>query len=109
MSRPWRKLVPHGVSLKFPQLSFFRETTACEASGLLVAVTESFRETQRSRTSMALSPAVFSLGLMAPATEAQTVINCPNGFTAANGNITPRNPRVGGSIHLMLSQCGWTL
>jgi hypothetical protein len=45
---------------------------------------------------------------MAPAAKAQMVIIFPGGFTSATGHITLENPLVGGMIHLIPSQCGWT-
>jgi hypothetical protein len=86
MSQPWRKLRAYLVSLKFPQLSYCLEAPASEASGLSGAVTKVFREAGRSR----------SLGVL------------PGGFTSATGHMTLENPLVGGMIHLILSQCGWT-
>ena len=86
MSQPWRKLRAHFVSLKFPQLPYGLETPASEASGLSGAVTKVFREAGRRRP----------LGIL------------PSGFTSATGHMTLENPLVGGMIHLILSQCGWT-
>ena len=104
MSQPWRKLRAHFVSLKFPQLSYCLETPASEASGLSGAVTKVCREAGRSRSLAVLSLAALSLGLMASAAKAQMVII----FPSATGHITQENPLVGGMIHLILSQCGWT-
>ena len=84
MSQPWRKLRAYFVSLKFPQLSYCLEAPASEASGLSGAVTKVFREAGRSR----------SLGVLPGGFTSATVIICPSG--------------VGGMIHLILSQCGWT-
>jgi hypothetical protein len=108
MSQFWRKLRAHFVSLKFPQLSYCLETPVSKASGLSGAVTKVFREAGRSRSLGVLSLAALSLGLMAPAAKAQMVIIFPSGFTSATGHITLENPLVGGMIHLILSQCGWT-
>jgi hypothetical protein len=94
MSQPWRKLRAYFVSLKFPQLSYCLETPASEASGLSGAVTKVFREAGRSWSLGVHSLAALSLGLMALAAKAQMVIICPSG--------------VGGMIHLIPSQCGWT-
>jgi hypothetical protein len=104
MSQPWRKLRAYFVSLKFPQRSYCLETPASEASGLSGAVTEVFREAGRSRSLGVLSLAALSLGLMTPAAKAQMVII----FPSATGHITLENPLVGGMIHLILSQRGWT-
>jgi hypothetical protein len=104
MSQPWRKLRAHLVSLKFPQLSYDLETPASEASGLSGAVTKVFREAGRNRSLAVLSLAAFSLGLMASAAKAQMVII----FPSATEHMTQENPLVGGMIHLVLSQCGWT-
>jgi hypothetical protein len=108
MSQPWRKLRAYFVSLKFPQLSYCLETPASEASGLSGAVTKVFREAGRRRSLGVLSLAALSSGLMAPAAKAQMVITFPGGFTSATGHITLENPLVGGMIHLIPSQCGWT-
>ena len=105
MSQPFQKLRPYFVSPKFPQLLYSLETPATEASGGLGAVTKGFRETRISRPRVLLFPAVLSLGLMAPPAKAQTV---RSGFTGATGHITLANPLVGGVIHPILSQCGWT-
>jgi hypothetical protein len=78
-------------------------------SGLLGAVTKVFRETGGRRPRLVLSLPVLALCLMAPAAKAQTVINLRSEFTGATGPITVENPLVGGAIHLVLSQCGWTL
>jgi hypothetical protein len=88
--------------------SVFRFAFLSDAPGLLGEVTKVYGETERSRPLAVLSLAVLSLGLMAPAVRAQTVINVPGGFTGATGHITLEIPLVGGSIHLNLSQCGWT-
>jgi hypothetical protein len=77
------------------QLSSRPDAPACEAPGLLGAVTKGFRETRS------------LLGRRAANT--QTVINYPSGSTGAAGHITLENPLVGGSIHLNLDQGGWTL
>jgi hypothetical protein len=104
MSQLWRKLRVYFVSLKFPQLSYCLETRASEASGLPAGVTKVFREAGRSRSLGVLSLAALSLGLMASAAKAQMVII----FPSAARHITQENPLVGGMIHLILSQCGWT-
>jgi hypothetical protein len=108
MSQLWRKLRVYFVSLKFPQLSYCLETRASEASGLPAGVTKVFREAGRSRSLGVLSLAALSLGLMAPVAKAQMIIIFPSGFTSATRHMTLENPLVGGMIHLILSQCGWT-
>jgi hypothetical protein len=107
MSQPWQKLGLHFVPLKFPQ-SYCLETPASEAFGLLGAVTQVFRVAGRSRPLGVLSLAVLSLGQMAPAAKAQTVVIFRSGSIGATRHITLENPLVGGLIHSILSQCGWT-
>jgi hypothetical protein len=77
------------------QLSSRPDTPAYEAPGLLGAATKGFRETR-------------SL-LGRRAANAQKVINYPSGSAGAIGQITLDNPLVGGAIHRILNQGGWTL
>jgi hypothetical protein len=90
------------------QLSLRSEAPAAGSSGWLGAVTKAFRETGGSRPLVALSLAVLLLGLMDPAGKAQIGMDLPSEFTGATGHLTVENSLVGGSIHLVLSQCRWT-
>jgi hypothetical protein len=99
----FNKATSPGKTMTHRQLSFCPETSAADADGLLRAVTKVWSQTGRSK-----SPGGLSLGLTAPAAEAQSVINCPSGFTRETGYLTLANPLVDGSIRLISGQGGWT-
>jgi hypothetical protein len=108
MAQLWQELRPRYVSLNHRQPSRCLETPSSEAPRLCGAITRMFRETGGSRPLVVLSLAVLALGVMAPAAKAQTVIKYPRGVIGATGHITLENVLTSGSIHLNLSQCGWT-
>jgi hypothetical protein len=85
--------------------SVFRFAFLSEASGFLGVVTKGVRETGGKQTPGGPFSCRAFVGLMV---RAQTVVNVPEGFTGAAGHTALEIPLVGGSIHLKLSQCGWT-
>jgi hypothetical protein len=88
--------------------SVYRFVSLSEMSGLLGGVAGSFNESGRRRRLLILSLGVLSLGMMASAAKAQTVVKCAKGITCGTGDRTPDDPLVGRSIDLALSECGGT-
>ena len=86
-----------GEPMNYRQLLPYRETLASEATGLLGAVTKTFRETRRSRALTVISLAVIALmicGLLSPCATRAQVINYPNGFAGSTGQIWLENGTV---------------
>ena len=83
-----------GKIVTHPQLSYCLESPASEVRRI-VGHLETGRE-------------VVACLLPACLPRRGRVINFPSGFTGATGYITLENSLVGGAIHLVLSQCGWT-
>jgi hypothetical protein len=82
------------------------ESRTSEAHGLLGAAERDIDQTRRSRALVVLSVAL-SLSPIATAAKAQTV-SFSSRFNSATGHLVLENPLDCGSIHLNLSQCGWT-
>jgi hypothetical protein len=95
-------------SASLPVTSVFRFASLSEVSRLLGTVADRFRGRGRSKPAFDLSLAVLALGAITPTAGPQGVVNYPSGFTEVTGHTTPDDPLVGGPIHLLLSQRGWS-